>query len=46
MSGKVVHRFYWDYEKEERWLNEMVGPQLALRGPSPRRLPLRAGRAR
>jgi hypothetical protein len=24
MSGKVVHRFYWDYEKEERWLNEMA----------------------
>jgi hypothetical protein len=24
MSGKVVHRLYWDYEKEERWLNEMA----------------------
>jgi hypothetical protein len=24
MSGKVVHRFYSDYEKEERWLNEMA----------------------
>lgn len=24
MSSKVVHRFYWDYEKEERWLNEMA----------------------
>ena len=23
MSGKVVHRLYWDYEREERWLNEM-----------------------
>jgi hypothetical protein len=25
MSDKVVHRRYWDYEKEERWLNEMAG---------------------
>jgi hypothetical protein len=24
MSGKVVHRLYWDYEREERWLNEMA----------------------
>ena len=24
MSSKVVHRLYWDYEKEERWLNEMA----------------------
>ena len=24
MSGKVVYRFYSDYEKEERWLNEMA----------------------
>jgi hypothetical protein len=24
MSGKVVYRLYWDYEKEERWLNEMA----------------------
>jgi hypothetical protein len=24
MSGKVVHRLYFDYEKEERWLNEMA----------------------
>jgi hypothetical protein len=24
MSGRVVHRLYWDYEKEERWLNEMA----------------------
>ncbi len=23
MSGKVVYRLYWDYEREERWLNEM-----------------------
>lgn len=23
MSDKVVHKFYWDFEKEERWLNEM-----------------------
>ena len=24
MSGKIVHRLYMDYEKEERWLNEMA----------------------
>ena len=24
MSGKVVYRLYMDYEKEERWLNEMA----------------------
>ena len=24
MSGKTVHRLYMDYEKEERWLNEMA----------------------
>lgn len=24
MSDKVVHRLFWDYEKEERWLNEMA----------------------
>jgi hypothetical protein len=24
MSGKVVHRVFLDYEKEERWLNEMA----------------------
>ena len=22
MSGKVVHKLYWDFEREERWLNE------------------------
>jgi hypothetical protein len=25
MKGKVVYRLYSDYEKEERWLNEMAG---------------------
>jgi hypothetical protein len=24
MRGEVVHRLYWDFEKEERWLNEMA----------------------
>lgn len=24
MTNKVVHRLYWDFEKEERWLNEMA----------------------
>ena len=24
MSGKVVHRLYWDFEREERWLNEQA----------------------
>jgi hypothetical protein len=24
MTSKVVHRLYWDFEKEERWLNEMA----------------------
>lgn len=24
MSGRVVRRFYWDFEKEDRWLNEMA----------------------
>jgi hypothetical protein len=24
MSGRVVHKLYWDFEREERWLNEMA----------------------
>ena len=24
MSVKVVHRLYWDFEREERWLNEQA----------------------
>jgi len=24
MTARVVHRLYWDFEKEERWLNEMA----------------------
>lgn len=30
MSTKTIHKLYWDYEKEERWLNEMAGRGLSL----------------
>ena len=30
MRGKVVHRLYWDFEKEESWLNEMAARGLNL----------------
>lgn len=30
MRGKVVRRLYWDFEKEERWLNEIAAKGLYL----------------
>ena len=30
MSTHVIHRLYWDFEKEERWLNEMAAKGLDL----------------
>jgi hypothetical protein len=31
MSDKVVHRLYFDYEREEKWLNEQAARGWALR---------------
>ncbi|HEY5549385.1 MAG TPA: DUF2812 domain-containing protein [Coriobacteriia bacterium] len=30
MSTRTVHKLYWDFEKEERWLNEMAARGLNL----------------
>ena len=30
MKHHVVHKLYWDFEKEERWLNEMAAKGQAL----------------
>jgi hypothetical protein len=30
MSITTIHKLYWDYEKEERWLNEMAAKGFAL----------------
>ncbi len=30
MSTETIHKLYWDFEKEERWLNEMAGRGLSL----------------
>jgi uncharacterized membrane protein YuzA (DUF378 family) len=30
MDTKTVHKLYWDYEKEERWLNHMAAQGFAL----------------
>lgn len=30
MTAVTVHRLYWDFEKEERWLNEMAAGGLNL----------------
>ena len=30
MTTKTVHKLYWDFEKEERWLNEMSAKGLNL----------------
>jgi len=32
MSGRVVFRLFFDFEKEERWLNEMAASGMALVG--------------
>jgi len=30
MSAKTIHKLYWDFEKEERWLNDMSAQGLNL----------------
>ncbi len=30
MSAKRIHKLFWDFEKEERWLNEMAAQGLNL----------------
>jgi hypothetical protein len=34
VSTTTIHKLYWDFEKEERWLNEMAAKGLDLVGYS------------
>jgi hypothetical protein len=34
VSATTIHKLYWDFEKEERWLNEMAAKGLDLVGYS------------